>query len=149
VFNELLKRSAGDSGMTRDSISHVTEYVSGKKATPSDPDMANHHICKFTINVLERLITSVSYPELCKRALKLIILFDADHNAMTMGGEFLGLAAKIACGGEEFKNSKDATKFLKFIKLEGGLASVGREICNSGDPHQFLQKRLCMVTPQD
>ena len=55
--------------------------------------------------------------------------------AFLMGREFLGQVIKAASGYLTYYYGKqeDASKFFEFIQLEGGLATIAREICAGGD----------------
>ena len=89
-LDELLNRKTGDSSMNSNSIFEFLEKVKGRKATSSEPDMTNNHVCAFTMTVLERLLRSEHYSELSETSLRRIILFSNvnNKNIMEMGGEF-------------------------------------------------------------
>ena len=131
------------------------EAMVGKQATSFDQDMAPHHMCAFTMGVLERLILSDRYPLMKEAASKRLIDFalsaNTNQNALHMGGEFIGKATMEATGREIYTKSrgKDADQFFHFIKYTGGITTVCKEIYNSGDPDQVLQRLLCLLTPED
>ena len=89
-LDELLNRKTGDSSMNSNSIFKFLEKLKGRKATSSESDMTNNHVCAFTMTVLERLLRSKHYSELSETSLRRIILFSNvnNKNVMEMGGEF-------------------------------------------------------------
>lgn len=56
-FNKLLARATGSCDMGMESIQNVLEMTRGKDADSKDPDLAMHHLCAFTMTVLDRLPT--------------------------------------------------------------------------------------------
>ena len=62
-FNELLARATGSCDMGMESIQNVMEMTRGKDADSKDPDMAMHHLCAFTMTVLDRLVSSTKFQD--------------------------------------------------------------------------------------
>lgn len=155
-MDESVKRGVpGEGNMSMETMMAAMEAMVGKQATSFDQDMAPHHICAFTMGVLERLILSDRYALMKEAASIRLIDFalsaNKNQNALHMGGEFIGKATMEATGREIYTKSrgKDSDQFFHFIKYSGGVTTVCKEIYNSGDPDQVLQRLLCLLTPED
>lgn len=147
-MEEMMYRTTGES-MSLDQLHDVQEMFQGKQATSYDRDMSNHHLCAFTMNLLERVILSEKYPTLRSEALERTIKFSTIHMACIMGGEFLGRVTKAASGFLSYTEKDDTSIFFEFIQFDGGLKAIIREICNGGDPHGYFQQLLCQLSPSD
>lgn len=154
-LNETATRAMGDGSLDMQTLTATMERMMGKRATSFDQDMAPHHLCALTMAILERLILSKNFPELKEAASKRLIDFalssNKNQNALHMGGEFIGKAIMEATGREIYTKSRgrDSEQFYNFIKYNGGITTVCREIYNSGDPDQVLQRLLCLLTPEE
>ncbi|KAL7536584.1 hypothetical protein ACHAWF_005509 [Thalassiosira exigua] len=147
-LDEILHRGTDCPGVMQDQVT-ATEIVYGKKAMSFDRDMANHHLCAFTMTLLERLLLSDHYPDLRLKATKRAIELTLNPNALNMGGDFIGKVTKAASGFDAFNSeAKDTSKFFNFIGLKGGLSTIAREVCSGGDLTENYQKLLCKLTPQ-
>lgn len=147
-MEEMMYRSTGES-MPLDQIHGVLERFQGKQATSYDKDMSNHHLCAFTMNLLERVILSEKYPTLRSEVLERTIKFSTIPMASLMGGEFLGRVTKAASGFLSYTEKDDTSIFFEFIQFDGGLKAIIREICTGGDPHGYFQQLLCKLSPSD
>lgn len=147
-LDELLHRTSGCPGMSH-TLASCKERISGKHAMAFDCDMANHHLCAFTMTLLERLVLSDQYPDLRLKATERVIELSQSSNALLMGGEVLGKVIKVASGFDAFRTeAKDTSQFFRFIALEGGLSTIAREVCAGGDMTGHYQTLLCKLTPQ-
>ena len=147
-LDELLHRHT-DRPVMSHTLAFCKDMIDGKHATSFDCDMANHHLCAFTMTLLDRLILSDQYPDLRLKATKRVIQLSQNSNALLMGGEFLGKVIKVVSGLDAFRTeAKDTSQFFRFIALEGGLSTISREICVGGDLTGDYQTLLCKLTPQ-
>ncbi len=148
-YEEMYKRMSGGKSMPISHVPHQLEYMHGKMHMSFDQDMTPHHICAFTITIMERIILSVFCP-LREEAIKRVIdisLTAENNNGSWAGGEFLGMAISAASGMARYDIPADPVQTRKMFNTRGGVATMSHEIMNSGDPSGVIQKMFTTVTP--
>ncbi len=111
--------------------------------------MTPHHICAFTITIMERIILC-AFCSLREEAIKRVIdisLTAENNNGTWAGGEFLGMSISAVSGMARYDIPADAVQTRKMFNTRGGVATMSHEIMNSGHPSGVIQKMFTTVTP--
>jgi hypothetical protein len=91
VFREKLARSTGGETIGLNEIEKVAELVRGPNPRKQRRDMTPHHMCSFSMTVIQRLARTHDSP-LHKAAIERVVEFYDSEISLWAGGEFIGYA---------------------------------------------------------
>ena len=149
LTNEMIQRNTGGEALSVSQIVSTMEIITGKGPESFERDSAPHHLCAFSISVLQRLITGDS--PLKEAAIQRVIdlVLCSNGNGIWAGGEFIGMAINAATGIGKYGLPENASRTEGFMQTVGGIAVMAMEISQSGDKHFFLQKAIAGLSSDE
>ena len=149
VMNEGLARATGAPGdMDMGRMMGMFDMFSGKRPDSRRRDMTPHHLCSFSLTVLQNLVLA-NYGGLADAAVDRIIALATCQSGGWAGGEFLGHALTTAAGIPKYGIKSNPTQCRSFLRRPMATVALANEICLSGDDRTFLQPVLASITPSE
>ena len=144
-IREKTARATGD-GCGLQELMFVQRMMGGKGPDARPQDMTPHHVCAFSISILQRIVLSENKEIAFEQSVfDRIIQLSLDERGSWAGGEFLGSALCLAAGVGKYGVPDNPERWDRFHVRDGALAALAAEIHQSGDVHANIQRRLATI----